>query len=354
VEAARTVVEGHSDFELEFLDFSPSAETGEQALPDIEEGADFLDAYSQAVTNVVAKVGPSVVNIRVKRKASSRRGTAPYDVEGSASGVIITPDGYIVTNSHVVEEASAMEVSLADGSSYTAEIVGRDSATDLAVLRVPGHGLPIVRLGDSDKMRAGQLAIAIGNPLGFQSTVTTGVISALGRSLRSRSGRLIENIIQTDAALNPGSSGGPLVDSRGLVVGINTAVIQFAQGICFAIPVNTVRWVVSLLIRDGKVTRGYIGIAGQRVPLPARLVRYFQLGHDTGVQVLSVTPNSPAHMAGLKEGDVIVSLGQSPIASVDDIHRLLSKDVIGRKLDTVLLREGARLEMSIVPAESPD
>lgn len=354
MEASRIVVKGPSDFELKFLDFSPSAETGEQALTDIEEGADFLDAYSQAVTNVVAKVGPAVVNIRVKRKVHSRPRTAPHEAEGSASGVIITPDGYIVTNSHVVEAASAVEVSLADGNSYTAELVGQDPATDLAVLRVPGHGLTIARLGDSDKMRVGQLAIAIGNPLGFQSTVTTGVISALGRSLRSSSGRLIENIIQTDAALNPGSSGGPLVDSRGLVVGINTAVIQFAQGICFAIPVNTVRWVVSMLISEGKVTRGYIGIAGQRVPLPVRLVRYYQLTHDTGVQVLSVIPNSPAHMAGLKEGDVIVSLGHNPITGVDDIHRLLSKDAIGRTLDTVLLREGKRLEISIVPAESPE
>jgi len=193
--------EGSSNFELKFLDFSPAAEAGKKALPEIEEGDDFLDAYSRTVTSVVAKVGPAVVHITVKRKAPARPGRAPYEFEGSASGVIIAPDGYIVTNSHVVEEASAMEVSLADGTSYSAELVGRDSATDLAVLRVPGSGLPIARLGDSDKLQVGQLAIAIGNPLGFQSTVTTGVISALGRSLRSRSGRLIENIIQTDAAL---------------------------------------------------------------------------------------------------------------------------------------------------------
>jgi S1-C subfamily serine protease len=201
----------------------------------------------------------------------------------------------------------------------------------------------------------GQLAIAIGNPLGFQSTVTTGVISALGRSLRSRSGRLIENIIQTDAALNPGNSGGPLVDSRGSVIGINTAIIQYAQGICFAIPVNTLRWVASLLIREGKVTRGYLGIASQTVPLAVRLVRYFNLERDTAVQVINVAPNSPAHTAGLREGDVIVSLGQKPIAGITDIHRMLSQDVIGKTLEIVFLREWTtRLERTITPAESPD
>jgi S1-C subfamily serine protease len=355
VEVARIVIEKPSDFGLKFLDFPASTGAGEAALPDIEEGAEILDAYSQAVTNVVSKVGPAVVHIRIKRKAPAQPGTAPYAPEGSGSGVIIAPDGYVLTNSHVVEGTSAVEVSLSDGTSYSTELIGQDSATDLAVLRVPGSGLPIAHLGDSDKLRVGQLAIAVGNPLGFQSTVTTGVISAMGRSLRSRSGRLIENIIQTDAALNPGSSGGPLVDSRGLVVGINTAIIQFAQGICFAIPVNTVRWVVSLLIREGKVTRGYLGIAGQSVPLPVKVVGHFRLGQDTGVQVIGITPNSPAHVAGLREGDVIVSLGQNPIASVDDIHRLLSRDAIGNRLDLVLLRDWTiRLEMEIVPAKSPE
>ena len=257
-----------SDFFLKFLDSATSAETEAKPLPEVEAGADLLDAYSQAVTNVVSAVGSAVVNIRVKRKAPARHRAATHETEGGASGVIITPDGYIITISHVVEGARTIEVGLADGTSYTAKLVGQDSATDLATLVVPASGLPIARLGDSDQLRVGQLVIAIGNPLGFQSTVTTGVISALGRSLRSQSGRLIENVIQTDAALNPGNSGGPLVDSRGAVVGINTAIIQFAQGICFAIPVNTVRWVVSLLIREGKVTRGYLGISGQTVPLP--------------------------------------------------------------------------------------
>jgi S1-C subfamily serine protease len=348
------VIREQSDFRLRFLDFSSSVEAEKQALPDDAEGTDVLDAYSQAVTNVVAKVGPAVVHIRAKSKGRARSRTAPFDIEGSGSGVIITPDGYIVTNSHVIEGASTLEVDLANGSIYTAEVVGQDSATDLAVLRVPGSDLPVVRFGNSDNLRVGQLAIAVGNPLGYQNTVTTGVISALGRSLRSRTGRLIENIIQTDAALNPGNSGGPLVDSRGLVTGINTAIIQFAQGICFAIPVNTVHWVISLLITEGKVTRGYLGIAGQTVPLPVRIVRHFHLKYDKGVQVMDVNPDSPAHIAGLKEGDVIVSLGQDAIASVDDIHRRLGKDAIGKELEIVLLRNWTtRLEMSVVPTESP-
>jgi S1-C subfamily serine protease len=346
------VVGGPSDFELKFLDYSPPAEAEQQAPSAFEEGADFLDAYSKAVTNVVAKVGPAVVSIRVKKKASDRSRRWPNEGEGSASGVVIAPDGYIVTNSHVVEGAGDIEVSLPDGSSHNARLVGQDLATDLALVSVPGSGLPIARLGDSDKLRVGQLVIAIGNPLGFQSTVTAGVVSALGRSLRSRSGRLIENIIQTDAALNPGSSGGPLVDSRGLVVGINTAIIQFAQGICFSIPVNTLRWVVSLLIREGKVTRGYLGISGQMVPLPVRVVRYYRLKNETGVQVMGVAPNSPAQAAGLREGDVISSLGQEPVAGIDDVHRMLTRDVIGKKLDLVVLRDfTTRLEMTITPAE---
>src|SRR4030042_1051863 len=295
MEAPNAMVKESSDFMLKFLN-SSSTGTGpgkaeENIRSENEEGIDILDVYSQAVTKVVAKVGPSVIHVRIKKKGRARHRAIPYESEGSGSGVIIAPDGYAITNNHVVEAADTIEVSLPDGSTYSAEPIGQDPATDLALLRISGTGLPIALLGDSDKLRVGQLAIAIGNPLGFQNTVTTGVISALGRSLRSRSGRLIENIIQTDAALNPGSSGGPLVDSHGLVIGINTAIIQFAQGICFAIPVNTVRWVVSLLIREGKVTRGYLGISGQMIPLPVRAVRRLQLGHDTAVQVLGVTPD---------------------------------------------------------------
>jgi S1-C subfamily serine protease len=336
-----------------FLDFPSSVSAEEPTTSDMEKEAEILDAYSQAVTNVIALVGPAVVRIRVKKRGSHPRRPNPYEMEGTGSGVIITPDGYIVTNSHVIEDATSAEVNLADSSSYKAEIIGQDPATDLALLRVPGYSLPIAHLGDSDRLKVGQLAIAIGNPLGFQSTVTAGVISALGRSLRSRSGRPIENIIQTDAALNPGSSGGPLVDSHGLVIGINTAIIQFAQGICFAIPVNTLRWVVSELMKEGKVSRGFLGIAGQSVPLPTRVVRYLNLMHDSGVQIIDVTPGSPAHVAGLKEGDIIISLDNKPTKGVNDIHRILSKKAIGVKLDVVILRDWTnRLEKSVVPVES--
>jgi len=212
----------------------------------------------------------------------------------------------------------------------------------------------MVELGDSDKLRVGQVAIAVGNPLGFQSTVTAGVISALGRSLRSKTGRLIENVIQTDAALNPGNSGGPLVDSRGGVIGINTAIIQSAQGICFAIPINTMRWVVTQLIREGKVVRGFLGISGQTVPLPVKVMRYFQISHDSGVQIIDVTKGSPADRASLKEGDVVISLGGQAVDSVDDIHRKLTRESIGKSLDVVILRGWTlRLEKIIVPASSP-
>jgi S1-C subfamily serine protease len=342
-----------SDFDLLFLDHSPPAAAGDKADTGVQDDADLLDAYSWAVTEAVDKVGPAVVHIRVRKKAGAGQRATPY-AEGSGSGLVIAPDGYVVTNSHVVDEAGSIEVDQPDGTRLAADLVGHDAATDLALLRVSAYGLPVAQLGDSDRLRAGQLAIAIGNPLGFQSTVTAGVISALGRSLRSRNGRLIENIIQTDAALNPGNSGGPLVDSRGLVIGVNTAIIQFAQGICFAIPVNTMRWVISLLLREGKVTRGYLGIAGQTVPLPVRVVRHFRLGNDSGVQVVDVTANSPAGVAGLKEGDIIVSVGDDPVAGIDDVHRLLTRDVIGKRLDAVVLRNWTeRLELSIVPAESP-
>jgi S1-C subfamily serine protease len=343
------------DYSLSFLDYSASDTLPEQAQSESGGAVAMLDAYSQAVVGVVKRVGPAVVHIHAKGTAVNGRRRGQEEVEGSGSGVLITPDGYIVTNNHVVEGAHALEVRLAGGSSYGAEIVGRDPATDIAVIRVPDAGLPIARLGDSDKLAVGQLAIAIGNPLGFQSTVTAGVISALGRSLRSRNGRLIENVIQTDAALNPGNSGGPLVDSRGFVIGINRAMIQFAQGICFAIPVNTVRWVVTQLLREGKVTRGFLGISGQIVPLPVQVVRHFRLEQETGVQVLDVIDNSPAYSTGMKEGDIIISLGKEPVKTVDDIHRRLTRDAIGKPLEITVLRDwSTRLEKEIVPAQSPE
>jgi S1-C subfamily serine protease len=313
--------------------------------------SELLDAYSQAVTGVVDRVGPAVVHIHVGKPGRGKKGGRGGQ-EATGSGFIITPDGYVVTNSHVVEGAGSIEVTAADGSRFPGELVGQDPATDIAVVRIVGSGLPIAQLGDSDRLKVGQLAIAIGNPLGFQSTVTAGVISAVGRSLRSQTGRLIENMVQTDAALNPGNSGGPLVDSWGLVIGINTAVVQFAQGICFAIPVNTVRWVVSALIREGKVTRGYLGITGQTVPLPVRVARYFHLVQESAVQVLGVESGSPAFRSGLKEGDLITSLHGSPVSNIDDVHRVLVRESIGKSLEISILRDWTtRLDISIVPEE---
>jgi S1-C subfamily serine protease len=255
------------DFDLRFLDFPSEGDSDVSTSQDRKEG-EILDAYSQAVTRVVGNVGPSIAHVQVSHKTNGNQERSSRNAEGTGSGVVITPDGYCVTNSHVVEETNTIKITMADGSSYTAGLVGKDSATDLALLRIHGFDLPIANLGDSSTLQVGQLVIAIGNPLGFQNTVTTGVVSALGRSLRSRSGRLIENIIQTDAALNPGNSGGPLVDSKGLVIGINTAIIPGSQGICFAIPVNTMRWVVTSILKDGRVIRAYLGISGQNIPLP--------------------------------------------------------------------------------------
>jgi S1-C subfamily serine protease len=344
----------NSDYEIEFLQATSPVDTSGTAAA-TEEDASLLDAYSRAVVSAVSRVGPAVVNVHMRRGPRHTPGSAPHETEGTASGVIITPDGYIVTNSHVVEGAAEIAITLSDGTDHVAQLIGKDPATDLALLRIASSGMPAAQLGDSDKLHVGQMVIAIGNPLGYQSTVTAGVVSALGRSLRSRSGRLIENIIQTDAALNPGNSGGPLVDSRAQVVGINTAIIQFAQGICFAIPVNTLRWVVTLLIREGKVTRGYLGIAGQTVPLPVRVVRYFNLQNKAAVHVMGIAPKSPAAQTGLLQGDIIISLNQQPVAGVDDIHRLLTRDIIGKAMPIVILRDWTkRIERTIVPAESPD
>ncbi|MDD5081916.1 MAG: trypsin-like peptidase domain-containing protein [Dehalococcoidales bacterium] len=345
---------GQNDAVLRFLDYQ-SGEVKDSSLPaTIERESLVLDAYSRTVVSVVENVGQAVVHIRIKRKMRDHRDNE-RETEGSGSGVLFAPDGYIATNNHVVEDATFIETSLPSGTSFPAELIGRDAATDLAVIRVLGTGLPFAPLGDSDKLKVGQLAIAIGNPLGFQSTVTVGVISALGRSLTSTSGRLIENVIQTDAALNPGNSGGPLVDCHSHVVGINTAVIQFAQGICFAIPINTMRWVVSMLIREGKVTRGFLGISGQTVPLPVRVVRHYNLKAETGVQVLSVAPNGPAYQSGLREGDIIISINEEPIASINDIHRHLTKEVIGKRLEVNILKDWTTLTMvNIVPAVNPE
>ncbi len=312
--------------------------------PDTDE--ELLDAYSRAVMGVVEKVGPTVVNIAIQKR--DRRGQMG---EGAGSGVIIAPDGFVLTNNHVVEGVSGIEVGLTDGSSYPAQVVGTDPATDLAVIRVLANGLPAATLGDSDLLRPGQLAIAIGNPLGFQSTVSTGVISALGRALRSPSGRLIENVIQADIALNPGNSGGPLVDSRGQVIGINSAMIYMAQGISFAIPINTAKWVASELLMRGKVRRAYLGLAGQVRPLSRRAQRYFELAQETVVEVVSVEANGPARRAGLREGDQIFALDGQPVATVDDVHRLLVGKQAGAQVKLSIIREQNRRELAVKVGE---
>jgi S1-C subfamily serine protease len=324
-----------------------SAASSVLATPETDE--ELLDAYSRAVVGVVDKVGPAVVSIGIKTR---RTRSAPAEGEGAGSGVIVTPDGYVLTNNHVVEQASDVKVSLTDGSTLPAQIVGMDPATDLAVVRIDAPHLPMAQLGDSASLRVGQLAIAIGNPLGFQSTVSTGVISALGRALRTQSGRLIENVIQTDVPLNPGNSGGPLVDSRGRVIGINSAMIYMAQGISFAIPVNTAKWVISELLMHGKVRRSYLGLAGQNRPLSQRMQRYFELPTKTVVEVMSVEANGPAQRAGLREGDLIVAIDGQSTATVDDIHRMLASKLSGSEISLTILRNRERLELHTITGEA--
>jgi S1-C subfamily serine protease len=310
-----------------------------------------LDAYSRAVVSAADKVGPSVVNIEVfqRRPATGRQGA--HGVHGSGSGFIFTPDGFIITNSHVVHDGIDIQAGLSDGRKLQAVLVGDDPETDTAVIRVHAHNLPTAELGQSKTLRAGQLVVAIGNPLGFQCTVTAGVVSALGRSLRSQSGRLMDNVIQTDAALNPGNSGGPLVNSRGEVVGVNTAVILPAQGICFAIPVDTVKTVAPLLVRNGKIRRAWLGVGGQSVPLSQRTIRLHNLNTSSAVLVLSVEPNSPA-AAGLEEGDVLIAFNAQPVPDVDQLHRCLSEDAIGAPATLTLIRRAEKLTREIVPIES--
>src|SRR6188768_1444094 len=268
------------------------------------DDSELLDAYSRTVVSAVARVAPAVVNIDVKQRVIASRGER--EVSGNGSGFVITPDGFILTNSHVVHDASAITVNLPDGRDYPARLAGDDPDTDLAVVRVDAPQLQHVRLADSENLRVGQLVVAIGNPLGFEASVTAGVISAVGRSMHAQSGRLIDNIIQTDAALNPGNSGGPLANSAGEVIGVNTAVIRPAQGICFAIASNTAKFVAAWLIKEGRIRRGYIGVAGQNVPLHPRVVRFHKLPADRGVLVMEVEPGSPAAIAGLAKGDTIL------------------------------------------------
>jgi len=308
-----------------------------------------LDSYSQAVIDVVDRVGPAVVRLAVRGGDPARPGQSRG---GSGSGVIVAPDGLILTNSHVAGAASRIEVTTADGQDLHARLVGDDPDTDLALIRIDEPAtLPSARLGDSKRLKRGQLVIAIGNPLGFESTVTTGVVSALGRSLRSRSGRLIDDVIQTDAALNPGNSGGPLVSSRGEVVGINTAVIMGAQGICFAVAANTASFVLGELVRHGRVRRAFIGIAAQQTAIPPLRRRAAGLTQDRAVMIGTVEPDSAAERAGLRPGDIIVALDSTAIAGADDLVRALTGDKIGRSIAVDVLRGTERLTASVVPQE---
>jgi len=309
-----------------------------------EKDVELLDAYSRAIMKVADTVGPAVVGITVGKRS------VPGQV-GAGSGVMIAPDGYILTNEHVVDGAEDILVTFTNGTSLRAELVGADPATDLAVIRAEDSGLPYASFGDSAALRVGTLVIAIGNPFGFQSTVSTGVVSALGRALRSQEGRLIENIIQHTAPLNPGNSGGPLVDSRGRIVGINTAIIMMAQGIGFSIPSNTGKWVVSQILANGRVRRGYLGISGHQRPLGRRLVRYLNLKEESAVEVVNVAPDGPADRGGLKVGDIIISIDGHDTSNVDEIHRFLSEWPIGKPVTLSVIRGQERLDIPVRPDE---
>ena len=304
-----------------------------------------FDAYSRAVIGAVDTVGPAVLHLQI---SGAKEGSG-----GAGSGVVFTPDAYVLTNSHVVSGARKIEATFPDGRSLAANLVGDDPDTDLAVLRLEGETPAFARLGDSRRLRVGQLVVAIGNPFGFQCTVTAGVVSALGRSLRTRSGRLIDSVIQTDAALNPGNSGGPLVTASGEVVGINTAIIGMAQGICFSISAATVEFVAARLIRDGRVRRCYIGVAGQNVPLPRRVVRFHELARETGVRIQSTAPDGAARAAGLTSGDIIVAVDGIAVGDIDELHRLMTEERVGKLVPITVLRLSQKLEIAVTPRESP-
>jgi len=314
-----------------------------------------LDAYSQAVVSAVERIGPAVVSVGVAKRAPERlRRRGLEEFPGSGSGLVITPDGFVLTNSHVVNAAQRISVHFQDGHELPATVVGDDPHSDLAVLRVPGSGLPSAELGDSSRLRVGQLVIAIGNPLGFQATVTAGVVSALGRTLRSDTGRLIEGVIQSDAALNPGNSGGPLVDFRGSVIGINTAIWAGSQGICFAIPVNTAKLVAAALINHGSVRRAYLGVILQMTGVDRRLVIHHGLDARSAALVTDIDPKGAAKAAGLAQGDLIVKAAERAVRSPDDLQVVLGNHVIGESLVVDVLRAGERLSITTMPTELRD
>ena len=326
------------------IPISEQSDTASSVASDLISDAGLLDAYSKSVVGAADKVGPAVVHLQVKDSKGRPR--------GSGSGVIVAPDGLILTNSHVVHGAAQLGVATVDGRALVGRVLGDDPDTDLALVRIDENvTLPAARLGDSATLRPGQIAIAIGNPLGFEWTVTAGVVSAIGRSLRSQSGRLIDDVIQTDAALNPGNSGGPLVNAHGDVIGINTAVIMGAQGICFAVGSNTAEIVLSQLIRHGRVRRAKLGLAGQKVAVSRRVVRWFDLRQDWGVMVSDVDPNGPAAQAGLQPGDIIATLDGQPITGVDELLRRLTEQALDRPLKVAVIRKTELLTVDVVPVE---
>ena len=335
----RNLVRVLNDGPVDSGNFPPATQPAES------NDAALLDAYSAAVAGAAEKASPSVVNIRVYQARQSD----PQRPAGGGSGFLFTPDGFILTNSHVVHGASKIAVTLLDGRRFEADLIGSDPDTDLAVVRIGAAGLTAAQLGDSRAVRVGQIAIAIGSPYGFEYTVTAGVVSALGRSLRSISGRLIDDVIQTDAALNPGNSGGPLVNARGEVIGVNTATILPAQGLCFAIAANTARFIAGRLIKDGKISRAYIGVAGQNLVMPRRLVRFHQLGPETAVLVISVEAGSPAEKAGLREQDLVVAWSERAIAGIEDLQRVLSGAQPETPAVVTVIRGSEKLALEIVP-----
>jgi S1-C subfamily serine protease len=326
-----------------FISNGPESAAGPPVPDPIPDEAEALDAYSRVIVRVAESLRPAVVNLRAGKGRNA----------GSGSGVLFTPDGFLLTNAHVVRGFNRPRIRLHDGREVEGQVIGTDPWTDLAVVQAEGQALPFAELGDSAKLRVGQLVVAIGSPFGFESTVTAGVVSALGRTLRTLTGHLVDNVIQTDAALNPGNSGGPLVDSRGRVIGINTAIIAPAQGICFAIPANMARDVVPHLLKHGKVLRGYLGLHARSVPLAPALRRQFELQQDAAVQVVAIESGAPADQAGILEDDLIVSLGEQPVTSIDDLHRLLTELPIEVPTAVVLLRGQRRLERLVLPQEYP-
>lgn len=319
------------------------------AAADPTDDTTLLDAYSEAVSSTVSDAGHAVVHLEVRQRGGKNR----EEQGGSGSGFFLSPDGYALTNSHVVHGANELFVHLADGRRLRADLVGEDPHTDLAVVRVSAEALPYLPLANSDQVRPGQIAIALGSPMGFQQTVTAGIVSGLGRSLRTQSGRTIDNIIQTDAALNPGNSGGPLLNTRGEVIGVNTAIIRPAQGICFAIASNLARWVAAWLIKDGRLRRSYLGVGGQTVPLLRAVTRPYHIDQATGVMAQTVASDSPAVVAGLRAGDIIIALDTHPVKTLTDLHQLLTADLIDRPASLTVLRHTERLVLPVRPAEMP-